>query len=117
MSGFLSKALGSILGDNSDAPPNAGNLLNDVMSKAGGVQGLVGQFEQSGLGDHIKSWVGNGDNLPISPEEIEKVIPADQLDQFAASHGIPAGTVSTVLSQLLPHAVNAATPDGTTQNS
>ncbi len=114
MSGFLGRALGELTGSfgGQEQTPNAGNLLNDVMSNSGGVQGLLGQFEQSGFGDHVRSWIGNGENWPISPQEIEQVIPPDRLDQLAQAHGVPAGAVSSILAQLLPHAVSAATPDG-----
>ncbi len=116
MSGFFGKMLGQLGSGGGQAQvPNAGNLLADVMSSSGGVQGLLGQFEQAGFGDHVRSWIGNGENWPISPQEIEQVIPPQQLDQFAQAHGLPAGAVSSVLAQLLPHAVNAATPDGSAQ--
>ncbi len=92
--------------------PNAGNLLNDVLSEAGGVQGLLGKFEQSGFGDHVRSWIGDGAKSPISPEQIERVIPPERLHQLAQAHGVPAGTVSILLAHLLPHAVNAASHDG-----
>ncbi len=111
MSGLFGEIEG-MFGGAEGTPPNAGNLLNSVLNQSGGVQGLLGQFEQAGLGEHVRSWIGNGDNWPISPQQIEQVIPPERLDQLAEAHGLPAGTVSSVLAQLLPHAVNAATPDG-----
>jgi uncharacterized protein YidB (DUF937 family) len=40
--------------------PDAGGLL-------GGLGGLLEKFQQSGHGDVAKSWVGSGQNQPISP--------------------------------------------------
>jgi uncharacterized protein YidB (DUF937 family) len=40
--------------------PEAGGLL-------GGLGGLLEKFQQSGHGDVAKSWVGSGQNQPISP--------------------------------------------------
>ena len=42
------------------ADPQAGGLL-------GGLGGLLEKFQQSGHGDVAKSWVGSGQNQPISP--------------------------------------------------
>ncbi len=107
MSG-IGDAPGEQSGDKVDIVPNAGNLLNDVISKAGGVQGLLGHFDQAGLGDHVRSWIGDGQNWPISTAEIERVIPPAQLAALGDAHGLPASAVSWVLAQLLPHAVDAA---------
>lgn len=114
MSGFFGHALGAIgglLGQNAEG--KAGGIMGSVLSEAGGVQGLLDRADQAGLGDHVRSWIGNGENWPISPAEIERIFPPEQLDAWAAQHGLPQGTVSEVLSHLLPHAVDQATPGGT----
>ena len=41
--------------------------VESLIQKHGGVQGLVRQFEKQGLGSVAKSWVGRGENHPISP--------------------------------------------------
>ncbi len=111
MSGLMSE-LGGLFGQSGAAPHEAvGNLLSDALGQAGGVQGLLARANQAGLGQHVQSWIGDGSNLPVSPSEIEKIFPPAELDQFAAAHGVPAGTVTQALSQFLPHAVDQATPD------
>ena len=90
----------------------AGGLLAHVINAAGGPAGIAQKFEQSGLGAKAQSWIGQGHNLPVSPEEIAKVFPPEQIDAWAQQHGMPAGVASQVLAQFLPHAVDHATPDG-----
>ena len=111
MSGLLG-LLGGLLG-NSAQTGAAGNLLTTVLADSGGVSGLVGKFQQAGLGGAVSSWIGNGQNLSMTVQEVTKVFPPAQIEALAEQHGIPAGTVTTLLAQLLPHTVDAATPDGT----
>jgi uncharacterized protein YidB (DUF937 family) len=47
----------------------AGSLLaND--GEHGGLGGLIGKFQQAGLGDIVGSWVGSGQNMPISADQL-----------------------------------------------
>ncbi len=111
MSGLLG-LLGGLLGNGAQTGA-AGNLLSTVLADSGGVSGLVGKFQQAGLGGAVSSWIGNGQNLSMTVQEVTKVFPPAQIEALAEQHGIPAGTVTTLLAQLLPHTVDAATPDGT----
>ena len=44
------------------------HVVEGVIAKHGGIQGLVDQFKQQGLGATINSWVGSGKNDPIARE-------------------------------------------------
>lgn len=113
MSGFFGRTfaqLGGML--DSGQQGAAGNLLSEAMSSAGGVSGLVEKFDQAGLGDHVRSWIGSGDNLPVSADDIARVFPPEQIAAWAQQHGLPAETAQQVLAHLLPHAVDSATPQG-----
>ena len=39
----------------------------------GGLGGLLSSFEQAGLGHIAQSWIGNGPNQPVSPQQLQKV--------------------------------------------
>ncbi len=114
MSGMMSGILGGLFGGGagSGAMAGAGNLLAHVVNAAGGPAGIAQKFEQAGLGDKVQSWIGNGHNLPISAEQVERVFPPAQLDAWAQQHGLPSGMASQILAQFLPHAVDATTPGG-----
>ncbi len=88
-------------------------VVNGLIEKHGGVKGLVAQVQQQGLGPTIQSWVGNGENLPITPEQIHKALGSDTVQQLAAKLGIPPDQLAAKLSEILPQAVDKMTPNGT----
>jgi len=88
-------------------------VVNGLIEKHGGVKGLVAQFQQQGLGPTIQSWIGNGENLPISPEQVHQALGSDTVQQLAAKLGIPPDQLAAKLSEILPQAVDKMTPAGT----
>ena len=89
------------------------SLLNGVIEKHGGVQGLVNQFEQQGLGATIKSWVGSGANQAITPDQIHQGLGADTIKDLAAKIGMSPTDLAAKLSTVLPQAIDKLTPNGT----
>lgn len=95
--------------------PGAQDLVGPLLQSfgSGGLQNLIGSFEQAGLGHLVQSWVGGGGNLPVSAEQIGQVLGGSPLvASLAQQAGLSPDQVHGVLAQLLPHAVNHATPDG-----
>lgn len=93
------------------------DLLNAVMGliadkQAGGISGLVQQFAGKGLGDIVNSWVGTGQNLPITPEQIKQGLGVDTIKQLAAKAGLSTDQVTAHLSEVLPNVVDKLTPNG-----
>ena len=93
-------------------------LLSGALAKTnfGSLQGLVDQLQQGGLGDQVKSWLGNGSNLPVSEAQLQAALGSDQVKQLAAKFGVPVDGVLELLSKHLPAAVDSASPDGTLQS-
>ena len=89
------------------------SVVNSVLEKHGGVQGVVNEFEKNGLGPTVKSWVGTGPNQPISPDDVHKVLGPDLLQQLAQKSGLSVQELTQKLSQVLPQAVDKLTPNGT----
>ena len=87
-------------------------VVNGLIEKHGGLQGIVAQFQQQGLGPTIQSWVGNGENLPISPDQVQRALGSDSIQQLAAKLGIPPDQLAAKLSEILPQAVDKMTPGG-----
>ena len=87
-------------------------VVGELIQKQGGVAGIMSQFEQHGMGDMVKSWVGTGSNLPVSGAQLQQVLGSDTLKQVADKLGIPADTIAAELSKHLPQAVDQMTPDG-----
>ena len=79
---------------------------------AGGLAGLVSSFEQAGLGHLAQSWIGNGPNQPVSPQQLQNVFGSDQVQNMAGQAGMAPQDFLTQLSEHLPNAVNGMTPNG-----
>lgn len=90
--------------------------LNLINSHPGGLQGLVQQFMQAGLGQQAQSWVSTGQNLPISAEQITQVLGSGQLRDIAKQLGIDHTDAAGGLADLLPQVVNHLTPNGAVQD-
>jgi uncharacterized protein YidB (DUF937 family) len=88
-------------------------VVNGILEKHGGLQGVVNEFERNGLGPTVQSWVGTGANQPISPDEVHRAIGPDLLQQLAAKSGMSVQDLAKALSQVLPQAVDKMTPGGT----
>src|SRR5262245_54956015 len=88
------------------------SVVNDILAKHGGVQGVVGEFEKNGLGPTVRSWVGTGSNEPISSGDVQRVLGPDLLQELSAKTGLSVQELAEKLSQVLPQAVDRMTPDG-----
>src|SRR5262245_31627057 len=104
--GMLDGLLGGIVG--------AGmvSVVNGILEKHGGLQGVVNEFERNGFGATVNSWVGTGQNQPISPADMEKALGPDLLQQLAAKSGLSTQDLSQRLAHALPEAMDKLTPDG-----
>jgi uncharacterized protein YidB (DUF937 family) len=89
------------------------SVVNGIIEKHGGLQGVVSEFEKNGLGATVKSWVGTGPNQAISPEQVHKVLGPDLLRQLSEKSGLSVEDLAQKLSQVLPQVVDKMTPDGT----
>ncbi len=87
-----------------------GNLINNPQT--GGLQGLIQSFKDKGLGGVVSSWVGTGENLPISAEQLTSVLGQSNLQEMAQKVGLPVDGLTEKLTSLLPQVVNQLTPTG-----
>ncbi len=109
----LGQAAGGMLGGG-DANPLLKAVLGllDKNSQLGGLEGLVQSFQRNGLVDVINSWVGAGQNLPISPDQVKQGLGSDVVGQLASQAGLSSDAVSSQLANLLPGLIDKLTPDG-----
>ncbi len=111
--GSLKGAVGSI------AAAEAPTLISAALAKTnmGDLQGVVAQLQQGGLGDQVKSWLSNGPNAAVTPEQIKAALGSEQVQQIAQHFGIPVDGALKFLSDHLPAAVDQASPNGAIQSS
>jgi uncharacterized protein YidB (DUF937 family) len=113
----LSGSFKDVLG--SAAAAEAPALISAALAKTnfGNMQSLVAQLQQGGLGDQVKSWLGSGTNLQVTPEQIQSALGSDQLKQLAQHFGVDSDAVAKLLADHLPAAVDQASPNGSIQSS
>lgn len=125
--GLLDSVLGGLLGGGSggQANPQAA-LISAIVGMLGqgggagaqgggglgGLGGLVEAFTRNGMGDVAKSWVGTGQNLPVSPEQLSQVLGSGTIGNMASQLGMNQGDLLGQLSQMLPQVVDKLTPQG-----
>jgi uncharacterized protein YidB (DUF937 family) len=91
------------------------NLISTVLAKTnlGNLQGIVNQLQQGGLGPQVQSWLGNGANLPVTPDQLRAALGNDHIRQLAQHFGLDPDAALKLLADHLPNAVDQASPQGT----
>jgi uncharacterized protein YidB (DUF937 family) len=113
--GFLDKIGGALQGVLNQAQTAAPGMIASALagSKFGDLQGLVGQLQQGGLDQQVKSWLGSGANLPVTNEQIRAALGNEQVRHLAEQFGLPVDQTLNFLSEHLPTVVDQASPNGT----
>lgn len=96
----------------SSQPTLISAVLSLLVNRSGGISGLVQQFADHGLGNLVNSWISTGQNLPISADEVQRVLGSDSVKQIAEHAGIPPEAAQSSLAQVLPQVIDHLTPDG-----
>ena len=112
--GLLDSLLGAATGktDASDGAAQLIGVLGGLLAQSGGLQGLANKFAQSGQGNAFQSWVGMGENQPVSNDQIQNVLGSEQVNAIATRMGVDPAIVSTFLAEYLPKIVDKLTPAG-----
>ena len=78
----------------------------------GGLGGLLEKLQKGGLGDVANSWVGSGQNKPVSPSQLGPALGPDIIKTLAQRSGLSEEEITKQLSQILPGVVDKLTPQG-----
>lgn len=105
--GLFDGMLGGIVG------AEMATVVNGLIERHGGVQGVVNQLRTNGFGPTVNSWVNEGQNAPIAAHEVHQAFGDKTMSELAADSGMSPQELAQKLAQVLPHAVDALTPDGT----
>ncbi|MBV9685898.1 MAG: DUF937 domain-containing protein [Alphaproteobacteria bacterium] len=109
--------LGSFLGGGGTAAPtpSGGGQPQSGQPQGGlfgGLAGLVQQFQQSGHGDIINSWVGSEENRPITPEQLHQALGPEAVNNLSQLTGVASNDLIPELARVLPGIVDKLTPHG-----
>jgi outer membrane protein OmpA-like peptidoglycan-associated protein/uncharacterized protein YidB (DUF937 family) len=95
------------------ASPLFSSLLSLIVNpQNGGIAGFFSRFQQVGLGNLVGSWMGHGDNNPISDNQLEQVLGGETVGRLAASAGLPIAAAAPAMAFMLPKIIDLLTPDG-----
>jgi len=89
-------------------PGGLGGVMNDALAHLGGIDGVVKELNDAGLGAKVNSWLGEGPNTPLTADEIKNALTTEHLKQIAGKLGVPPNLVAEVLAQHLPTAVSGS---------
>ncbi|MCX5587686.1 YidB family protein [Streptomyces erythrochromogenes] len=124
----LGSLLGGLLGGGKSGSGGGGGdvlgaLLGALMGGGGGggqatggannpLGGLMDMLTKSGLADQAQSWIGTGENKPVSGAQISEAVPDETLQKVAAQAGVTPEEAADRIAQSLPQAVDKLTPGG-----
>jgi uncharacterized protein YidB (DUF937 family) len=103
----LLDALTSIAGGASSDHHGVADALSQVMQEhPQGMDGILDQLKQNGLGAEVASWVGSGENKPVSPDQVQQGLGSGMLENIAQRAGISPQVASGVIAVVLPLVVS-----------
>ena len=112
--GLFDSIIGAVSGktEGSGGAAQLIGVLGGLLAQSGGLQGLANKFAQSGQENAFQSWVGVGENQPISNNQIQNALGSEQVNALAARMGIDPAQASNFLAEYLPKIVDKLTPAG-----
>ncbi len=110
--GLFDSIAGEVLGKMMGEKGQIAQVAMDMFNQNGGLEGILEKFKQGGLAEQAASWVGKGENLPISAEQINSVLGNSSIAEMAAKFGITPEVLSAQIAEHLPTVVDKMTPNG-----
>ena len=92
-------------------------VVNRLIEKHGGMQGVVNQLQSGGLGPTVRTWVAEGQNAPVSAGEVHQAFGDQTINELAAKAGMSPQELTEKLATVLPLVVDQSTPGGSIPKS
>jgi uncharacterized protein YidB (DUF937 family) len=86
--------------------------LQKMIDSSGGLHGLTSKLASSGLGQQVQSWVGHGDNQPVTGQQVAKAVDPAEVNAMAKQSGMTPEETCDHVAKALPQMVDQATPQG-----
>jgi len=110
--GLFDSIAGSVLGKLGGDQGGMAQVAMEMFNENGGLNGVIEKFKAGGLAEQAASWVGKGDNLPVSAAQIANIIGNGQLAAMAAKFGFTPEMLSNQIAEHLPKVIDKLTPNG-----
>lgn len=110
--GLFDSVAGAVLGKLGGQSGGMAQVAMDMFNQNGGLAGVLEKFQAGGLAEQAASWVGKGENIPVSADQISSVLGSGAIAEMAAKFGIDPATLSAQIAEHLPTMVDKLTPNG-----
>ena len=110
--GMLDGLIGLMAGGTQQGQSPLLQMAAQLIQQNGGLPGIINKFQQAGLGQQAGSWVGTGQNMPITADQLQQVLGSGQIGQIAQQLGLSHGEAGNGLAQALPQLIDKLTPTG-----
>lgn len=110
--GLFDSVAGAVLGKLGGEQGGMAQIAMEMLNQNGGLSGVLEKFKAGGLAEQAASWVGKGENLPISADQISSILGSGAIAEMAAKFGITPEVLSSQIAQHLPSVVDKMTPNG-----
>ena len=104
--------LGSLFGGTSAKPTDGTTRGFFGALLTGGMMDLVRQFQAAGKGPAVESWIGTGENKPLTANDLSTVLSEEQIAFLTERTGLSKEELLAGLSKKLPETINELTPEG-----
>ena len=107
---LLSSKLGGGGGD------SGAGIMDALSGLTGGegldIGGIADKLKEGGLGDQVSSWLGDGENQPVSAEQLTNALGAEKMGEMASKLGVEPGAAAETLSQAVPSLMDKMSAGG-----
>lgn len=91
--------------------PALQELITDSDGKLN-LEGLVSNLNGQGLMEVASSWLGNGENLPISVDSVKDLFGSEKLSQIASKLDLDEDSFAGGVMEALPNIIDKSSQDG-----
>ena len=105
----LAGALGKLLGGSEDG--EGGLDLQGLVNR------MMGSETSDSLTEIAQSWLGDGENAPISTDQVKELIGEDRISEVASELGQDENSLAETLTQVLPQLVDKSSSGGSLLDS
>ncbi len=97
-----------------------GSALSGLLAGSDGnldIMGLVSKFQSGDVASLVSSWLGDGENSPISGDQVKEVFGEEKIAEFASNSGLDINTAVSGLSGMVPELIDKASSGGSLLDS
>ncbi len=89
------------------------NALSNIFGGKDGesidLSSILSKISDGNFSETISSWIGNGENKPISTEGITELLGEDKISEFASNLGLNLDSAKKALADAIPNLVDKVT--------